>query len=91
MKKKHAIHIEGKGMKTYVFRVVVEPDEDRYYAEVPALPDCHSWGYTYEEALKNIKEAAELCLETMAEDGEPIPEEDFETLRQAPITLGLVV
>jgi predicted RNase H-like HicB family nuclease len=48
-------------------------------------------GYTYEEALKNIKEAAELCLETMAEDGEPIPEEDFETLRQAPITLGLMV
>jgi predicted RNase H-like HicB family nuclease len=91
MKDKHAIHIKGKGMKTYVFRVVIEPDEDRYYAEVPALPDCHSWGYTYEEALKNIKEAAELCLETMTEDGEPIPEEDSQTLRKAPITLGLVI
>jgi predicted RNase H-like HicB family nuclease len=67
------IHIRGNGMKTYVFRVVIEPDEDRYYAEIPALPDCHSWGYTYEEALKNVKEAAELCLETMIEDGEPIP------------------
>jgi predicted RNase H-like HicB family nuclease len=91
MKNKHAIHIKGQGMKTYVFRVVIEPDEDRYYAEVPALPDCHSWGYTYEEALKNIKQAAELCLETMTEDGEPIPEEDSQTLRTAPITLGLVV
>jgi hypothetical protein len=30
MTKKHAIHIKGNGMKTYVFRVVVEPDEDRY-------------------------------------------------------------
>jgi predicted RNase H-like HicB family nuclease len=93
MKNTHAIHIKGRGMKTYVFRVVIEPDEDRYSAEVPALPDGHSWGYTYEGALKNIKikEAAELCLATMAEDGEPIPEEDFETLRKAPITLGLVV
>jgi predicted RNase H-like HicB family nuclease len=69
------MHMKGKGMKTYVFRVVIEPDEDRYYAEVPALPDCHSWGYTYEEALKHIKEAAELCLEIMAEDGESIPED----------------
>ena len=85
----HAIHIKGEGMKTYVFRVVIEPDEDRYYAQLPALPDCHSWGYTYEEALKNMKEAAELCVETMTEDGQPIPEEDSQTLRKAPITLGL--
>ncbi len=91
MKDKHAIHLKGKGMKTYVFRVVIEPDEDRDYAEIPALPDCHSWGSTSEEALKHMKEAAELCVETMIEDGEPIPEEDSQTLRKAPITLGLVV
>jgi len=78
-------------MKTYAFRVVIEPDEDRFYAEIPALPDCHSWGFTYEEALKNIKEAAELCVETMIEDGQPIPEEDAQTLRNAPMTLGFVV
>jgi predicted RNase H-like HicB family nuclease len=72
MNKKHAIHIKGKDMKTYVFRVVIEPDEDRYYAEIPALPGCYSWGYTYEEALRNIKEAAELWVETLAEDGDPI-------------------
>jgi predicted RNase H-like HicB family nuclease len=91
VKEKRSIRIKGEGMKTYVFRVVIEPDEDRYYAEIPALPSCSTWGYTYEEALKNIKEAAELCLETMIEDGEPIPEEDSQTLRKAPITLGLVV
>jgi predicted RNase H-like HicB family nuclease len=91
MKSKHSIHIKGEGMKTYVFSVVIEPDEDRYYAEVPALPGCHTWGYTYEEAIKNIKEAAELCVETMIEDDEPIPQEDSHTLRKAPITLGLVV
>jgi predicted RNA binding protein YcfA (HicA-like mRNA interferase family) len=46
---------------------------------------------TYKEALKNITEAAELCVETMIEDGQPIPEEDAQTLRNAPVTLGLVV
>lgn len=78
-------------MQTYIFRVAIEPDEDRFYAKIPALPDCHTWGYTYEEALKNIKEAAELCVETMIEDGEPIPEEDPQSIRKAAITVGLAV
>jgi hypothetical protein len=42
MKDKHSIRIKGKGMKAYVFRVVIEPDEDRYHAEIPALPGCYS-------------------------------------------------
>jgi predicted RNase H-like HicB family nuclease len=75
MQNKHAIHVKGKGMKTYVFRVVIEPDEDRYHAEIPALPGCYSWGYTYEEALRNMKEAAELWVKTLAEDGPPNPED----------------
>jgi predicted RNase H-like HicB family nuclease len=91
MKNKHAIHIKGSSMKTYVFRVVIEPDEDRYHAEVPALPGCYSWCYTYEEALRNIKEAAELWVETLAGGGEPIPEEDPQTIQAVPITLGVVV
>lgn len=63
MKHTHAMHITGDGMKTDVFRVVVEPDEDRYYAEVPALPDCHSWGYTYEEALQHMREVIQMVGE----------------------------
>ena len=77
--------------KTYVYRVTIEPDEDRYHAEIPALPGCYSWGMTYEEALKNIKEAAELWLEALAEDGEPIPEETPQVIKKAPITLGVVL
>jgi predicted RNase H-like HicB family nuclease len=80
--------------------VVIEPDEDRYHAEIPALPGCYAWGYTYEEALRNIKEAAELWVETLAEDGEPIPQEDPKVIKKqedpkvikkAPITLGVAV
>lgn len=50
--------------KVLNFRVILEQDEEGYFvASVPAIPGCHSQGKTYEEALKNIKEAIELCLE----------------------------
>ncbi|OGH15790.1 MAG: hypothetical protein A3C22_00235 [Candidatus Levybacteria bacterium RIFCSPHIGHO2_02_FULL_37_10] len=46
------------------FRVIFEQDEDGIFiASVPAIPGCHTQGDTYEEAIKNIKEAIELCLE----------------------------
>ncbi len=46
------------------FKVVVEQDEDRVFvASVPSVPGCHSEGKTYEEALKNVREALELSLE----------------------------
>lgn len=92
---KRSIAIRGRKTnappKFHVYRVAVEPEENHYYAEIPALPGCYSHGTTYEEALKNIKEAAELWLETLYEDGEPIPEENPQILRKAPVTLGLVV
>jgi predicted RNA binding protein YcfA (HicA-like mRNA interferase family)/predicted RNase H-like HicB family nuclease len=77
MNKKHAIHIKGKGMKTYVFRVVIEPDEDRWSAHCPALLkySAVTWGNTQEEALKHIQEVVQLVVEELMEDGEPIPED----------------
>ncbi len=63
-------------MKTYVFRVVVEPDEERWHAYCPVLEEygAATWGYTQEEALKNIREIVEMVLEELAEDNQPIPE-----------------
>jgi predicted RNase H-like HicB family nuclease len=74
--------------KRYIYRIIIEPDDERFHAEIPALPGCYSWGYTYDEALTNIKEAAELWLEILAEDGEPIPEEDPKVLLDAPPHAG---
>ncbi len=55
------------------FKIVLEKGEDGYYtATVPALPGCISQGKTEKEAKKNIKEAIELHLESLAEDGIPI-------------------
>ena len=63
-------------IRTYFFKVVVEPDEDRWHAYCPVLEDKGgaTWGYTREEALKNIREVVEMIIEELIEDGEPIPE-----------------
>lgn len=46
-------------------KVVVEPGETgKFVAHVPALPGCWSQGETREEALTNIREAAEAWLES---------------------------
>ena len=62
-------------MSTYSFTVVIEPDEEGFHAFVPALPGCHSFGATVDEARVNIAEAVELHIEALREDGEPVPDE----------------
>jgi predicted RNase H-like HicB family nuclease len=64
-------------MKTYTFKVVIEPDEDRWHAYCPALVEqgAATWGTTRDEALKNIQEVVEMVVESLREHGEPIPEE----------------
>jgi predicted RNase H-like HicB family nuclease len=59
------------------FKVVLELNEDGgYTVYVPLLPGCISEGDTRKEALANIKEAIELYIESLTDDGEPIPSED---------------
>ena len=44
--------------------VLDEQEEGGYTIHVPALPGCISEGNTTEEAIKNIREAIELYLDT---------------------------
>ena len=62
-------------MKSYVFRVVLEPDEDAWRAYIPELEarGAATWGNTREEALRNIREVAQMVIEALLEDGEPLP------------------
>ncbi len=62
-------------MKSYVFRVILEPDEQAWRAYVPELEEKGgaTWGKTREEALGNIREVAQMVIESMLEDGEPLP------------------
>jgi len=65
-------------MKRYV--VIIEKGPNNYSAYVPDLPGCISTGHTFEEMERSIREAIELHLEGMFEDGEPIPEPACRTL-----------
>ncbi|HEY4364126.1 MAG TPA: type II toxin-antitoxin system HicB family antitoxin [Bryobacteraceae bacterium] len=58
------------------FTVMLEKEADGgYVVSVPALPGCVSQGDSREEALANIREAAELYIEDCIEAGDPVPTE----------------
>jgi predicted RNase H-like HicB family nuclease len=55
------------------FEVVLQQDEDGIWiVECPSIPGCISQGKDREEALTNIQEAIQLCLEVRAEAGLPL-------------------
>ena len=59
------------------YSVVLRRDEEgNWLASVPALPGCHTWGASKEEALANAREAIEACIESLAATGEPLPHEE---------------
>jgi predicted RNase H-like HicB family nuclease len=62
-------------MKHLTFPVIVEANSDGYYVSCPALQGCYSQGETYEEAVKNIKDAIRLHIEDRLASGEEIPEQ----------------
>ena len=58
------------------FPVVLTVDEDgKYTAEVPIIPGCISCGNTRDEALANIQDAIQLCLESREEEGWELPKD----------------
>jgi antitoxin HicB len=56
------------------FKVFLELDDSGYVVVCPSLQACYSQGETAEEALANIREAIEMCMEELRERGEPIPD-----------------
>ena len=61
-------------MKIGVQAVIYQDESGAYCAEVPAFPGCHSCGDTYEEALANIREAAQLWLDCVNEEVRDAPQ-----------------
>jgi predicted RNase H-like HicB family nuclease len=50
-------------MNKFTLPVIVEKDEDGYYASCPSLQGCYTQADTYEEILENIKDAISLHIE----------------------------
>jgi predicted RNase H-like HicB family nuclease len=56
------------------YLVIVERGENSFGAYVPDLPGCAVVGETREEALELIRQAIELHLASLREQGSPVPE-----------------
>jgi predicted RNase H-like HicB family nuclease len=52
---------------------VVERDRAGYVATCPQLQGCYTQGRTYEEVMRNIRDAIRLHLEDRLAVGEPLP------------------
>jgi predicted RNase H-like HicB family nuclease len=68
-------------MKTYSFKVLLEPDEDAlgnpaWHAYCPALEavGAATSGRTREEALSKINEVVHMIVQEFIEEGKPLPE-----------------
>lgn len=55
------------------YAIVVERAERNYAAYVPDLPGCVATGVTVEEAERLLREAIELHVAGLREDGLPVP------------------
>jgi predicted RNase H-like HicB family nuclease len=56
------------------YAMIIEKGERNYSAYFPDLPGCIATGHTIEELKQRMREALELHLRGMREDGLPIPE-----------------
>ncbi len=65
-------------MRQYV--ILIEKGEGNFGAFAPSLPGCVSVGKTRQEAIDNIHEAIQFHLDSMAQDGDPILDEDLEAV-----------
>jgi predicted RNase H-like HicB family nuclease len=79
--------VQSTTMGTYRFSVVIEKDQEGFFAYCPELQGCYTQGTTYEETLENIKDAIRLHVEDCLNRGEPIPAPTTVTLT----TLDLAV
>jgi predicted RNase H-like HicB family nuclease len=56
------------------YAMIIETGKRNYSAYLPDLPGCVATGTTLEEVREHMREAIELHLAGMREDGLPIPE-----------------
>jgi predicted RNase H-like HicB family nuclease len=72
--------------KSYVFLAELLQEEDgRWSAGVPSLPGCATWGFSKEEALRNLRDAVEAYIRDVHTAGGEIPKEASAEVRDGPL------
>ncbi len=57
----------------YTLTEPCEETEDMYFADLPAMPGCHAWGETPEDAEENLRSMALAFLESYEAHGDELP------------------
>ncbi len=69
-----------KKPKDYTFTVVVEKDEDGFFAYCPELQGCYTQGDSYEEVMDNVKDAIRLHVADRLASHEEVPSSEVVSL-----------
>jgi len=66
----------------YKYEIIIywSSEDEAFIAEVPELPGCMAHGKTPEDALKNVKDAIQLWIDTAKEFGDSVPEPKVQRL-----------
>lgn len=82
-------------MKHYKLRYVMhepsEETEDKYMAEIPALPGCRAWGDAPEDALDILQSVAAASIEVYIERGYELPAQVRDSLIDTTATSEVLV
>lgn len=67
------------------YPIIIEQDKDGVFiVQCPLLKGCRSYGHTIDEAVGNIKEAIETCVE----DGDSVDQSTFIGVRDIELAFG---
>lgn len=82
-------------MKHYKLRYVMhdpsEDTEDKYMAEIPALPGCRAWGDTPEDTIDILQSVAAAFIEVYIERGYELPAQVRDSLIDTTASSELLV
>ncbi len=75
---KQDLERQARELASRPYLMMVKPDETTdgepgYVAMIPELPGCMSGGDTWQEALKNLRDAQLEYILSLLEDGLPVP------------------
>jgi antitoxin HicB len=70
------------------YPLIIDERGGGYLAHFPGLPGCNTWGETYQEAVRNAREALRVYLESLEVLGRALPMEHH---TDEPLSLGITV
>ena len=59
---------------SYIMHEPSDDTEDKFMAEIPALPGCRAWGDSPAETLYILEGVAQAFIQSYLEDGQPLPD-----------------